>query len=144
MCFRFQAKQLLSNYDNSLFKNNFIENTTPLFRDVNFLSCANFLSIIFMFFFPCHSSRIQPLNTRQSAPSPKTLPHPPPLIHIPTNTHLRLISSHTHTTLPPTHPTQHLWLITSKEDAIRPKGDPLRQIPAGTQTAPIWQARQTL
>lgn len=46
-------------------------------------------------------------------PPPKT-----PLIHIPTNTHLRLISSHTHTTLPPTHPTQHLWLITSKEDTI--------------------------
>ncbi len=121
-------KQLLSNYDNSLFKTNFIENITPLLCDVNFLSST------FLFFLPSPLfSSLYPdyITPHGAPPPPERYPTLSPLIHIPTNTHLRLISSHTHTTLPPTHPTQHLWLITSKEDAISPKRDPLKQIPAG-------------
>lgn len=77
-------------------------NTTPLFRDVNFLSGARILSPLV----PCFASPVTPLDsdTRQSSPSPKTLPHPPALIYILTDTHLGLISSHTHTTLPPNVP----------------------------------------
>lgn len=41
------------------------------------------------------------------------------------------------------HPTQHLWLITSKEDAIFQKRNPLRQILPGTPTVPVWQPRQS-
>ena len=130
MCLSFQEKQLLPNYRNNLFMTNFMENTTALFMMWTFSplsSCFFFPRRLFSYPHP------GPPNTTQSVPSPppqKTLPHPVgPLTHIPTNTHLRLISSHTHTTLPPTHPTQHLWLITSKEDAINPEKDPLKQIP---------------
>lgn len=100
MCFGFQVKQLLSNYDNSLFKTNFIENTTPLFRDVNFLSRALTFSPLFScFFFPCCSSHLyisRLYNTTQSAPSPKTLPHPvTPNIH--PDKHTPQVNQFTHT-----------------------------------------------
>lgn len=86
-------KQLLSNHGNSLFNTNFIENTTPLFRDVNFLSWALLFSLFSSFFFP-HSSHlhVRPPNTKQSTPSPT----PSPLIHIP-DKHTPQVIQFTHT-----------------------------------------------
>lgn len=130
MCLSF--RQLHFNYDNSLVKTNANNHRTLLFKGINFL---------FLFCFPSAGSA---LKAASSLLTPDCL-HPPPKatpIHILTNTGLRLISSHTHTSLPPIHPTQHLWLITSKEDAIFQKRNSLRQILAGTPTVPVRQSRR--
>lgn len=100
--------QLFSNYDNNLFKTNFIENTSPLFIAVNFLACALIFSpLLSCFFGPCWTSHLQnrPSNTTLSAPSPKTLAHPVAPNTQP-NKHTPQVNQFTHTyhSTPNTHP----------------------------------------
>lgn len=94
-CFSF--RQLLSNYDKTLVKTNVNNNITIPFKDLNFQLRSHCCFSLCWF---CSQGWIQPLNTRMSAPSPKITPPTATPIHIPTNTQLRLISSHKYLTSP--------------------------------------------
>lgn len=73
VCFSFRI--LLSNYDNGLVKTNVNNNNITIpFKDLNFQLLP---SLFFLCWFSSQGS-IQPVNTRMSAPSPKSLPQPPP------------------------------------------------------------------